>query len=133
MRRLCALALAWTLGACGAAETTDPENPLRAELQQAIAKLDAQQPLNLRFNPAACACPPLEVQLAGQWQRAEVSGPPALDAWLASVAKTAPENLPVPLQVLGRLEREVLRTPQGSYAVRLEVTQIAPLPPPKPQ
>jgi hypothetical protein len=133
MKRLCWPVVVVALGACGAAETTDPENPLRVELEQAIAQQDVQQPLNLRFNPAACACPPVEVLLSGHWLRAEVNGPPELDAWLTRVAKTAPESLPVPLQVVGKLERDVLRTPQGSYAARVEVTQLVQQLPAKPR
>ena len=57
MNRCCSGVLALALTACGANEPIATENPLRASLEQSIAGLDVQQPLNLRYNPAACACP----------------------------------------------------------------------------
>ncbi len=124
MSRLLAVCLALGLTACGAADANTPENPVRAALEQSVAGLDAQQPLILRYNPAACACPPAEVRLDGQWLRAELTGDGPLQTWLAGLARTPQENLPVALQVLGQIERDVLRTPQGSYAVRIEVSKI---------
>lgn len=123
MNRACAVFLGCTLAACGAPETTEPENPTRAALETAIAELDPQVLLHVRYNPAACACPPVEVRVGAQWLRAELTGG-AADPWLASLVKTSPENLPVPLQILGRIERDVLRTAQGSYAVRVEVLKM---------
>lgn len=115
--------------ACGANETVVSENPLRVSLEQSIAGLDAQQPLNLRFNPAACACPPAEVRLGGQWLRAELTGDSGVQTWLTMLARTPPDSLPVPLEVQGRVERDVLRTASGNYAVRIEVGKILrPLP-----
>ncbi len=130
MKRVLALCLTLGLTACGAADANAPENPVRAALEQSVAGLDTQTPLILRYNPAACACPPAEVRLGGQWLRAELTGDSAVQTWLASLARTPPENLPVALQVLGQIERDVLRTPQGSYAVRIEVGKI--LGPPAP-
>lgn len=118
-----------TVTACSAAESSAPDNPLRAALEQSIAGLDTQQPLVLRYNPASCACPPAEIRLGGQWLRAELLGDVAVQAWLAGLARTPLDNLPVALRVLGRVERDVLRTPQGNYAVRIEVTKpLTPLP-----
>ncbi len=130
MNRCCSGVLALALTACGANEPIATENPLRASLEQSIAGLDVQQPLNLRYNPAACACPAAELRLGGQWLRAELSGDDAVQAWLSALARTPQDNLPVPLQVQGRVEPEVLRTAQGNYAVRVDVTKvIAPVPP----
>ena len=116
--------LACALAACGAAEPVASENPLRAALEESIAGLEAQQPLVLRYNTAACACPPAELRLGGQWLRAELTGGAVVQTWLAAAARTPPERLPVPLQAIGRVDPEVLRTPQGSYAVRIDVAKI---------
>ncbi len=121
--------LALALTACGAAESAVADNPVRAALEQSIAGLDAQVPLVLRYNPAPCACPPAEIRLDGQWLRAELTGNAAVQSWLTALARTPTENLPVPLQLAGHVEPELLRTPQGSYAVRVAVARIlAPTP-----
>ncbi len=130
MNRALLLLLVVATAACGGAEVTAPENPVRAGLEQSIATLDPQTPLALRYNPAACACPPAEIRLGGQWLRAELAGDVTVRSWLAALARTPPDNLPVPLEVVGRVDRDVLRTAQGSYAAHVDVVRIlAPLPP----
>ena len=135
MKRAAAWLVACALTACGATETAESENPLRTSLERAIAALDSQKPLQLRYNPAACACPPMEAEIAGHWLRAELSGAKSLQPWLAGAARTPPEGLPVQLKVLGRVEPELFRTVAGSYAVRVDVASIVaakPDPPPPP-
>lgn len=128
--RVAVASLAW-VAACSGAEPAEPENPLRLSVEQSIATLDPQQPLLLRYNPAACACPALELRVGSQWLRAEVAGDAELRAWLQWLATTPPDNLPVPVQLHGKVDAEVQRTASGNYAVRVTVRKIlAPLAPP---
>lgn len=115
---------AWVLVACSSPESPDPDNPVRQGLEQSIAGLDKAEPLRLRYNPAACACPPVEVRVAGQWLRADLEGDATVQAWLAGLARTPPDSLPVPMQALGQIEPEILRTQTGSYAVRITVRKV---------
>lgn len=124
-----ALAVAF-LAACSGAETAEQDNPLRHSLEQSVTALDPLQPLTMRYNPTTCACPPLELRVASTWLRAELTGnPQILQPWLTMLEKTLPENLPAPVQIQGKVERDLLRTETGSYGVRVELTRILlPLP-----
>ncbi|MBI5607552.1 MAG: hypothetical protein HY902_01575 [Deltaproteobacteria bacterium] len=111
---------------CGAADgQRSPPNPqadrLRADLRAANDK-----PIVARWNPAPCACPPFEVLVGATWVRADfvAADPEPLVAWQAYLAATPTEALPVPLQVEGRIERQLLRTSTGAYAVRVEVAAV---------
>lgn len=100
-------------------------NPVKAALE---AQLDIARkaPLVARWNPAPCACPAFEVQLGQQWVRAEMymaDGERFL-SWLEFLGGTAMEALPVPVELEGRIDRDLLRTNTGNYAVRVEVTAI---------
>ena len=126
MKRVHVFALTSLLAACGTGAVAVEENPIRADLEQAIAGIDTQKPLVLRYNPAACACPPTELRVGDQWLRAELVGDANVQTWLTGLSRTSPDNLPTPLQVLGRVDREILRTPQGSYAARIDVQKVLP-------
>ncbi|MBM4342291.1 MAG: hypothetical protein FJ100_02815 [Deltaproteobacteria bacterium] len=109
-------------------------NPVRHSLDQQVA-LARKQPLQLRFNPALCNCPPFEVRVGERWWRAELSSPDAeaLAAWIDYLAAAAGDVLPVAVAVEGALERDILRTSTGAYALRVDVVRIVePLPPPPP-
>jgi len=116
-----------SLCACGSAAVAPNEpNPLRRELERDLAHIDATQALELRFNPAPCNCPGFELRVGERWVRAEInrSEGDMVTIWLAWLAQTPIEALPVPVSLLGRVEREILRTAQGSYAVRIDVREI---------
>jgi hypothetical protein len=115
-------------------------NPLRRELEQALA-IATKQPLEVRWNPAPCPCPPFELRLGERWLRAELTAatvdPEAFATWLRWLNGTAPEALPVAVEVEGRVDNELVRAVQGGYAVRIEVSAVqmpavppsAPVPP----
>lgn len=118
------------LTACGGAEASrSPANPVRREIELALAEVPAG-PIDLRFNPAACHCPLFELRVGARWLRAELTGDTdKLQPWTAWLAGTPLDRLPLTVQVRGKVDREVLRTAQGAYAVRVEVAEIlAPLP-----
>jgi hypothetical protein len=129
-------AIAYVLVACGSAPTRPAEpQQVRQGIASDVAALSTDAPLELRFNPAPCECPLFEVRLGTTWVRAEVS----VDdvdrgaAWLAFLNAMPVEHLPVAVRALGRVDRDVVRTTQGSYAVRVDLrTLVSPLPPPEP-
>ena len=115
------------LCACGSATLAPNEpNPLRRTLERDLAKIDVKEPLELRYNPAPCNCPAFEVHIGERWLRAEISRVEGdvVSVWLAWLAQTPIEALPVPVSLLGKIDRELLRTAQGSYAVRVDVREI---------
>jgi hypothetical protein len=120
--------------ACAAETAVRVEpNPVRQAWEQRLGKLDRLAPLDLRFNPAPCNCPPFELRLDDRWLRAELASSDSdrLATWLAFLTALPEEAGPAVVQVRGRVDRDVVRTAQGDYAVRVEVTEIvAPLPPP---
>ena len=130
--------------ACGsAAIAPDEPNPLRHALEHDLAAIDRSLPLNLRFNPAPCNCPVFELQVGQRWVRAELtrSEGDAVSTWLSWLSASPIEALPVAVSLRGRVEREVLRSAQGAYAVRIDVSEIlgpkpaadpAPITPPLP-
>lgn len=109
-------------------------NPVRHSLDQQLALARKHPPL-LRFNPALCNCPPFEVRVGQRWWRAELGGADAeaLAGWIDFLGSSAGDTLPVPVVVEGTLERDILRTATGAYALKVDVTRIVePLPPPPP-
>ncbi|MSP90961.1 MAG: hypothetical protein EXR79_04025 [Myxococcales bacterium] len=107
----------------------DPQ-AVRHALEAALRRLDANDPLRLRYNPAPCDCPPFELLTEEGWVRAELSGDAdRLAVWTAHVAHLAGSG-PLRSEVRGKVERELLRTVQGAYAVRIDVKE--PLTPPLP-
>jgi hypothetical protein len=132
MRGVIPLLLWLAVVGCGGArpEPQAAPNPLRREIELTVAAIDASQPLLLRFNPAACDCPAFEVKVGERWLRAELQGGDAVHGWIAWIARSPSDTLPLRCTVRGRVEREVLRTLQGVYALRIEVQEpLSPLPP----
>lgn len=112
---------------------TPPKFAVKDGLEAALAQLPADAPLALRYNPAPCDCPAFELQVGSAWLRADLiaSGSSVrlaeLIAWLAQQPAS---RWPIAVQLRGNVERELLRTPQGAYAVRVEVgALITPQPP----
>lgn len=125
------------LAACSAETVARVEpNPVRRGFESRLQALDTKAVLPLRFNPAPCNCPAFELRLGERWLRADLTSndPDRWTAWIGWLAAMPPEVLPLPVEVHGRVDRDLQRTAQGAYAVRVEVTEIvAPLPPPGPQ
>lgn len=121
--------------ACGgnpAAPKAPPVNPVREQIEAQVRALEDNAQLELRYNPAACDCPPFELRLPGGWVRAAWSNAdaPQHKELVASLLATAPEKWPIPLRLLGKVDPEVARTARGAYAVRLESSRVlAPAPP----
>ena len=89
-------------------------------------------PLELRWNPAPCVCPPFEVRLGSSWVRAELQARDTekIQQWTAFLTTTPPEALPVPVAIQGRLEPGIFRLANGNFACRVEVIEVVgPLPP----
>lgn len=119
--------LAWVCAACSSATIApDEPNPLRHALEHDLAAIDRSRPLDLRFNPAPCNCPVFELQVGQRWVRAELarSEGDTVSTWLAWLSASPIEALPVAVSLRGRVEREVLRSAQGAYAVRIDVSEI---------
>ncbi len=111
-------------------------NPVRHDYEQRLLAVDTKVPLTLRFNPAPCNCPAFELQLGERWLRAELTASDLdrLNAWMTWLAATPPEALPVAVTIMGRIDRELQRTAQGAYAVRIDVAEIlTPEPPVNPE
>ena len=121
-----ALALALALACSSGGPAQVEPNPVRRALESDLAGLDLKAPLELRYNPAPCDCPPFELHAGRRWVRAELGAaePDKLARWIAWLAQTPLDALPVAVQVRGKPDRDVVRTAQGSYAVRLEVLEI---------
>lgn len=121
------------LTGCGATSDARAQpNPVRVQLERDLAAARQQQTVVVRYNPAPCGCPPFELHVGESWLRVEIYGPEPdkLAAWQNFLASMPVDALPIPVQVQGRPDREVLRTTTGSYASRLQVTAIvAPLAP----
>ncbi len=130
-------AVAWAAGwlaACSGPDSQLAAPTVRQQLEQQV-DLARKGPLDLRWNPAPCACPPFEVRTAEGWLRAELqaSETEKIQQWTAFLSATPLEALPVPVAVQGRLERGIYRLTNGNFACRVEVTEvIGPLPPPPP-
>ncbi|MSQ84695.1 MAG: hypothetical protein EXR77_17790 [Myxococcales bacterium] len=121
--------------ACGPANAPAVvANPVRQSLAEQVL-LARKLPLQLRFNPAQCPCPPFEIRVGQRWWRVELSANDndALANWLEFLGQSAAETLPIAVQIDGVLEREIVRTPAGAYALKVDVAKIVePLPPPPP-
>lgn len=111
--------------ACSGAETRPVALTVRQQLEQQV-DLARKAPLDLRWNPAPCACPPFEVRLGSGWLRAELqaSETEKIQQWTAFLTTTPFEALPVPVAVQGRLERGIFRLANGNFACRVEVVEV---------
>jgi hypothetical protein len=121
--------------ACSAPQVAPPSPQTeRLAWQQRLATLDPTAPLALRYNPADCNCPAFELAVGERWLRAEVVPDEALQPWLGWLAGQPPEAWPVAVQAAGRVNRTLLRTESGLYAVRIDRLQVlsplGPLAPP---
>jgi hypothetical protein len=103
-----------------------PANPARTRIEVGIKTVNAGGDLAVRYNPAACDCPPFELRLASGWIRASWSNidAPQNRALSAQLKTTRPEQWPVNLVLKGRVDSEVMRTSQGQYAVQLTSTAV---------
>jgi hypothetical protein len=136
MKRVLALLLTLACACSGETVARIEPNPVRRGIETHLQTLDTTTLLPLRFNPAPCNCPAFELHLGEQWVRAELSASDAdrWTAWTGWLAATPPELLPVEVQLRGRVDRDLQRTAQGAYAVRVEIIEIVgPLPPPSPE
>ncbi len=95
------------------------------DVEAAIAALPSPATLQLRYNPAPCDCPAVEVQLASRWLRAElVGGGEPLAALLTALATRPSQQWPIPFSISGSVERELRRSRMGLTMVRVEVGDI---------
>jgi hypothetical protein len=104
-----------------------PANPVRSTLEAQIVALPGDAPLLLRYNPAPCDCPAFELLLAERWLRAELvtsSSTDSLGRLLTWLGEQPPEQWPIAVYVRGGVDRDVVRTGQGAYAVRIEVVDV---------
>ena len=126
-RALAVTVVATLLAGCGGADVAEQDNPVRMRLEQLVAQTPAEQTWTARYNPTTCACPPLEVRVGDTWLRAELAGDPEI--WrlpLAALARVPLEDLPVAVELQGRVQKTLLRTPAGTYAVRVDVARVGP-------
>jgi len=135
-RYLATVCLGYFATGCSSESIARVPNPVRHAFEQGLRTVDANIPLELRFNPAPCNCPAFELQLADRWLRAELTANDLdrLNAWTNALAATPPEALPIAVTVRGKIDRDLQRTAQGAYAVRIDVTEIlSPAPPVNPE
>jgi len=125
MKYLAIFGLLLCCARCSGADVVEP-NAVRREIQASLSSLDQTQPLDLRYNPVSCNCPPFELRLGQHWLRAELAGAEGekYASWLAWLSLTPLEALPTAVKAKGTVERELLRTSQGNYAVRIEISEI---------
>lgn len=113
------------LVSCSAGEVADLDNPTRARLELALRSHTAAGPLEARYNPTTCVCPPLEVLVDGVWLRSELTGDPeGFKAPMTLLARVPLEELPVAVGLEGRLDPTLQRTVGGTYAVRVEGARL---------
>lgn len=120
------LALAAACIACSAPpRTTAVAASATDEIESAIAALSTPAALQMRYNPAACDCPAVEVQLASRWIRAElVGGGDPLASLLSGLAARPIQQWPIAFSVRGSVDRELRRSRMGLTTVRVEVSEI---------
>ncbi|MCB9738049.1 MAG: hypothetical protein H6747_02200 [Deltaproteobacteria bacterium] len=123
------------LGCSAPRAPSSPKYAVKDGLEAALAQLPADAPLTLRYNPAPCDCPAFELQLGTGWLRAELvaaSTAVRLAELVAWLAQQPAAQWPIAVKVRGSAERELLRTTQGIYAVRVEVAAVITPQPPAP-
>ncbi len=114
---------------CGAAPPEVETNPVRKALLQDLAAARSV-PVVLRYNPAQCACPDFEAKIGAQWLRAELiaAEPVSFATWRAALAQAPVDAWPLGVTVVGNLHKQLWRTVNGLYAVRVDVAAVvAPL------
>lgn len=113
------------VASCSAGEVAELENPTRARLELALRSHTAAAPLEARYNPTTCVCPPLEVRVDGVWLRSELTGDPeGFKVPLTLLGRVPLEELPVPVRLEGRLDPTLQRTVGGTYAVRVDAARL---------
>ena len=104
----------------------EPLNPVRNRIETAIAGLHSDEPVQMRYNPAACDCPAFEIRLANRWVRAVWTNAnlPRFTTLRDRLVNSGPEKWPQAILAKAQVETEPVRTVQGVYAVRVEVARI---------
>jgi hypothetical protein len=128
-----ALAAALLMSACASARSDKPSlsapAPDYAQTVRArLALASSQRDFTVRFNPAACGCPPFEVRLADVWQRVafDVSSEddPVLVALRDATASSARREPGQTWDVQGRLDSSLITCGRGALVVTLRPTAL---------
>jgi hypothetical protein len=132
--RMAALALV-LLGGCGGVRKATPSlngpPPDYAEtVRLRLAAAADAESHTLRFNPAACGCPPFEVRLGEAWQRVafDVSDEqdPVLVALREQTAAAPRREAGRTWEVQGRLDTSLITCGRGALVVTLRPTELLP-------
>ncbi|MCB9507323.1 MAG: hypothetical protein H6700_02345 [Myxococcales bacterium] len=92
--RLGLLSGALALVACAAAEPESPVDAATRRLERAVVRAadlvwtDGPLEARVRVSPAACECPPWEVELGGSWVRVELRPARAAEVGVAEALET---------------------------------------------
>ena len=123
---VCLLGSSWGCSAPAPPPQAKPTNPTRTHIELAIKTLKPDASLPVRYNPAACDCPPFELRLSSGWIRAGWTNINAQEnrALRVQLKATQPAQWPVNLLLKGSVDNEVMRTSQGQYAVRITSTAV---------
>ncbi|MCB9727323.1 MAG: hypothetical protein H6744_00755 [Deltaproteobacteria bacterium] len=113
---------------------SDPAPDYAALVRERIVAANEDRVHTLRFNPAACGCPPFEVLLGEVWQRVtfDVSDDqdPVLVELRAATAASPRREAGRTWQVQGRLDTSLITCGRGALVVTLRPTALGPEEPP---
>lgn len=129
--RVVALAVVASLGvACASSPPPAPDPALHwaDRVAERVLIAQARDSHPVRYNPAACDCPPFELQLDGAWHRVAFAGvgpdDPAVVA-LDEARRDAPEGV---WEVQGGLQTNLTTCARGAIVVTMALSAFGPPP-----
>jgi hypothetical protein len=137
---LFALVAAALVACAGGPERVDPSaDPAHAwavAVRARVAAARDQPSFTLRYNPAACDCPPFEVRLDGIWHRVLFAGAGPEDAAMqaldAAVRDARARRVNATWQIQGSLDDSLTTCARGTLVVALSPSAFGAPPPPGP-
>jgi len=110
----------------------DPAHAWALEVHARIAAVRNQPSFTLRYNPAACDCPPFEIQLEGVWHRVVFAGSSpddeAIQALDTAVKDARSRRVNATWQVQGSLDDTLATCARGALVVALTPTAFGAAP-----
>lgn len=108
------------LAGCGSSPTVKPRTAAYLRVVEArVAAASESTRFVLRHNPAACGCPPFEVQLGDTWQRAELVGVEPDDTTILGLEAKLEAHPDAEMTIEGRLDGELATCGRGMLYVSI--------------
>lgn len=130
-RRLLVPALVAVLaGACASAPPPAPDPALHwADLVGArVVAAQVRDSHPVRYNPAACDCPPYELQLDGSWHRVAFAGVGPDDPAVIALDEARRDAPGAVWQVQGALQTALATCARGAIVVTMALSAFGPPP-----